>query len=337
MSAVVYLFLATTLWLSEGTGGAPTAPHDGPIADDTLPAGTIVAELVDGQGEPVAGGGLFIEAHDASASGRRLDVKTDKAGRVRVADLPVEGSNQVIVGYQGDDGLRTATAPFQLGPDKGVRVRLVVPQPTVDPSGVTVAHMHVVLERKGAQVKVVETLQLVSGANTVFRNTEGLTLPLPSGAKGPRLADPEKMGQLVKVTADGFRIVAAIPPQGIEVTLVFDVPLEDGRAGFEQTLPVDVTVAQVIATWTADNATLAVDGFPPAELAELQSGLTALTAIKRDWKQGRLRVAMTGLTDGPDWTRRMVALILSVAALALGIALWIRRRLGETGAAEEGP
>jgi hypothetical protein len=351
----VAILAAATIWLAEESGSpAPDAGHPAPDAgspmeaapepgpgeprpDPSLAAGVLTVELVDAQGAPLPRATLSIESMDAAGERKRLEAETDARGHVRVADLPHGGSHRLLVGHLSGGDLLTSSRPFQLGPDRGARLRLVVPERTPRADVVAIDRLHAVLDREGSRIRVTETINLASRDGTLFSNPRGLLLRLPEGASGPRLAEESQAGEQVRVTESGFLVTAPISPAGVELTLVFQVPIEDGRARFEQAFPLPVSTARVISTWTAGETSLHAEGCSPAAPAQLQNGLTALVASGRDLDGKRLTVTLAGVADGPAGTRRILAFVLSALLLALGLALWIGRRVRSVAGGEDGP
>jgi len=320
---------------AEADAGAPTAaePAAGPgapgepVPDRSLSPGTLAVVLKDAAGNPLSGATIFVETAGEPGAGRRLTAKTDSRGEIRVADVPLGDSEAIVVGHETATGVLTSTAPFAMPPDTGVRVMLAVPGRTDDPGAVTLEHLHVVLEREGSRIRVTETLSLATAGGAIFANRSGIAVPRPRGGVGLRFADAEEAASQAVIDDEGVLVTAPIPPSGLEVSVVFDIPIESGSTAFEQEIPLPTTAAQVLSTWTEDGARLTVDGFSPAERAELMNGLTALVTAADGLEDGRLKVRLEGIADGPAAVRRAVALVASAIALALGLALWIRRRL----------
>lgn len=304
----------------------PTIPGQ-PKLDPSLPAGTLIVELRDAEGKPLPKASIFVESSNDGGRGRRLRTETDETGVVRVQDLPTAETESIVVGHEAAGGVLTASAPFGLPPHGGARLLLVVPERTGDVEVVAIEHLHVVLEREGSLLRVTETFSLATAQGAIFANTEGLSLPLPRGAAGLRFADAEKMASKARLTDEGVVFTATIPPSGDELTIVFDLPIESGSAELEQEIPLETRAAQVISTWTQGGARLTVAGFPDTETAELRSGLTAQVAATQGLPGGRLRLKLEGITDGPEALRRTMTLVACIAILALGLGLWIRRRV----------
>ncbi|MBW2277098.1 MAG: hypothetical protein JRF63_06370 [Deltaproteobacteria bacterium] len=304
----------------------PTAPGE-PTVDNTLPTGTLIVELRDSQRRPMAKAKVFIESAGQANRGRRLEAETDDVGQLHVEDLPVGDTAAIVIGYEGSSGVLTSTSPFGLPTEGGTRVLLVAPDRTGDRSSVSLEQLHVVLEREGQQLRVTETLGLAAAAGAIFSDEKGLALPLPSGASGFRFADAEKTAKMARLDGDEVVITAPISPGGIELTIVFDVPIDGGRAELDQEIPLPVGAVQVISTWTQGDAKLTVAGFSEAEPAELRSGLTALVAATKSLPGGRLKLTLAGIADGPDAVRRTLTLVASIVVLGFGLVLWILGRV----------
>jgi hypothetical protein len=300
----------------------PTVPGE-PVIDPTLPAGTLIVELRDARGAPMAAAALIVESSAQGGSGRRLKTETDDTGKIRVEDLPTGEEETIAVGHEGSSGVLTSTRPFALPADAGARVLLRAPGRTDDPSAVELKHLHVVLDRKGPVLRVTETLGLGVAAGVIFARDEGFSLPAPTGVEGLRFKDPESAANKARIGDGEIVVTAPIPPGGLELSVVFDVPIEGGRADLEHGFTLAVGSTQVISTWTQGGTKLTVEGFDAAEPVELRSGLTALVAAAGELPAGRLKLALEGIADGPAALRRVLTLFSSVLILGFGLVLWI--------------
>jgi len=300
----------------------PAVPGE-PVTDGTLDAGTLVIELRDAGDQPLTRAKVFVESSGEGEPDRRLEAETDGEGRIRVADLPTGDGETIVVGHAGASGVLVSTRPFALPSDGGARVLLVAPGRTSDPAAVTIRHLHVVLEREGDQLRVSETFGLATAAGEVFSNDAGLALPVAEGASGLRFKDAETAAKKARIDGNEIVFTAPVPPGGTEITVVFDVPIEDGAAAIGQDIPLGVGSAQVISTWTQGGVELAVDGFSEAEPVELRSGLTALVATAQGLPGGRLQLELEGIVDGPVAVRRTLTLLACVSILGFGLVVWL--------------
>lgn len=303
---------------------APDLVPGTPLPDPTLPQGSLVVELLDAAGKPLAHANMFVESLNATGSRRRLNAKTDSDGQIRVEGLPADGSQSIVVGYPTSGNPLISTHPFMLGAGHGMRLRLVLPEHTTDAQKVGIEHLHVVIERRDAQLRVTETWRLKTREGALFTNPAGLVLPTPLGATGLRFGDSERTRGTAELVDEGVRVTAAIPPTGLELNIVFDLPIANGRATLEQELPLRISTTQIISTWTLRSATMTAMGFDESTPMQLRSGITALVATKTDLDPGKLLVRLEGFTDGPSATRRLATLIACVLLLAVGLGWWIR-------------
>jgi len=196
---------------------------------------------------------------------------------------------------------------------------------TSDPSAVEIRHLHVVVERKGERLEVTEVVTLGSATGSVFRSGSGYRIKLPAGAAGPRLAGDRDRSLATEVDEDGFRVIEPIVPGGADLTVQFDIPLEDGSAAFEQRFGGRISVAQVILTWTVGETAMVAKGMGKAKSTVLENGLTALVAMGRN-PGSTLSLRITGVGGDEGTVLRWVVLVLSAAMMAFGLIAWLAGR-----------
>ncbi len=191
------------------------------------------------------------------------------------------------------------------------------------PSGsteVVVEQMHIVFERKGSNVKVTQSFQF---SGKVDKSAD-YTIQLPSGAFGPSLAGNDNTG--IELKSDRLIIRSPILEQGLNISVQYNMALQDGSVVFDQKLEFPVASAQVISTWTAGNVGLSGRSFIQSELHTLSSGLQGLVIQGNDIS-GRVHITLTGLKDGPEALQSLIAFILSAILLAAGFLIWLRAKM----------
>jgi hypothetical protein len=196
---------------------------------------------------------------------------------------------------------------------------------TDDPRVVSVDNVRVIIDRDGTNLDVTQFIRLRSVPGKSFAGGAGFPILLPRGATAPMPIGEEKIR--IKIFKNRVVIDQPIGPEGLVVSLRYNLPIRDGQARFEQQFGRNVAVAQVFSTWTADEATLVGRDFTGAEARELSSGLMALAIFSQDLPGGDLDIALTGLTDGPQRMRTLVTFVLSILMLVSGLAFWIRERV----------
>jgi hypothetical protein len=216
--------------------------------------------------------------------------------------------------------------------DRPIREKPPAPlAPTSELAALSLRHVHVVLGRKGDRIEVSELMTFASREGTRFSVPKGLRLSLPAGAVAPRTTDADGAQLTAEIDAAGFVVLDPIGPGGNDLSVSFEVPIEDGVAAFEQRLPVDVSSFQVVSTWTRDPARLRVAGAKEAVRDELQNGLVALIAVGREPENRTLSVTLSGIEEGAEqWVRR-AAFAICAALLAAGLLAFARRKRRERG------
>jgi hypothetical protein len=152
----------------------------------------------------------------------------------------------------------------------------------------------------------------------------GLRLALPRGAFGARPGGEEAAGYDIR--ADELVVTGAIGPDGLEVSVVYDLPIVDKAVSIDQVLPSAGVSAQVVSVYTAKGAQLAGAGFDKARTLETRAGLMALVVQDDELASPRLSVTLFGLEDERLTGLHRVTTAASVLILLLGVASRARRR-----------
>jgi hypothetical protein len=197
-----------------------------------------------------------------------------------------------------------------------------VPEPVPEPAGLGAEHLHLVIERRGDRVSVDQMWRLVGGDDSDAR---ALRLPLPAGAMAPQPSGPKGAPPTVVLEGSTFRLTRPIPPDGLDVALRFELPIEEGHAALRQRLPVPVARAEIVSTWTASGATLAVEGVGPGRPSKLANGMIALV-VQGQGLAGQLVVRLTGLEHPEQSALPRATLVACVLLLLVGFGIWLKRR-----------
>ncbi|MCP4600352.1 MAG: hypothetical protein GY847_07440 [Proteobacteria bacterium] len=200
----------------------------------------------------------------------------------------------------------------------------ITPTTAENSAGVTIEHVHTVFERKGANVEIMQSFQL-GKANEV----SSFMIPLPSGASGPQLMGDNNDD--VELKSDKFIVKVPIAEQRQSVSVRYILPIRSGSMIFDQQLRLPVASAQAISTWTAGDVVLNGRGFLPPQIHSLPSGLNGLVISGHNISDGHLIITLSGLEDGPEAWRRLIALLLSVVLLAAGLLIWLKNKMTDLG------
>jgi hypothetical protein len=164
---------------------------------------------------------------------------------------------------------------------------------------------------------------------------QGITFPLPAGAKAFRARDAQG-NATVEEAGDAVRIVGTYPPGEREIAYSLQIPANgDARQSIEVALPPHVAELRV-ASSIGRAATLSVSGFPEAEHVRGRDGswlaVTGLQLVRGQEPLTRLAITLDGLTT-PSRGRWIA---VGVAALIMigGLASALGRRKGPGRGAE---
>lgn len=197
---------------------------------------------------------------------------------------------------------------------------------TQDPKAVIIEGLHTVIERKGDLRVTVTQVFTFATQETVFERNKGYKIQLPQGAIAPRTPRDQK-GIEVKINKNAVVLKSAISPQPIDLTVAFDLLIQDKQVVIKQKLPAAVKRAQVVSTQTLGNATLVAKGFSKAQQSELQSGLIALVAMGTNLDAKKLHITVGGFDHNANVLLRQVAFFMSAFLILLGLGLWLRYKL----------
>lgn len=324
-------------------GHPPTEgrPSPGPLGslkqsssevDASLPAGTIVVELLDGAGKPMPHAeftlGILQQSVSKGESRKRVAAKTDEKGEARFDGLET-GSGvayraSVVSEVKGAESARLAThdaPPFQLNLEAGERVRLYV-----FPTSTRIEDSLVGL-RAMLYVEVKDDALQIEQAFTVFNLGKTTWVPddvivdLPAGFRA--FVAPKGMTDVAfeQVAGRGARLQGTFSPGQHEVGMRYQIPW-DGEESMALALGLPPHVAQMtVVSEATKGMSLTVSDFPPAEPNLARTGQRILITERQlqpgDAQLTQLRISLDNLPGhGPG---RWIALGLAGLALAGGV------------------
>ncbi len=193
-----------------------------------------------------------------------------------------------------------------------------------DTAAVSIDSVRIVLDRKGSHVSVQQSFRCSTQKGSVFSRDAGYAIALPQEAWGAMILGGEERS--FEIRDNRVWIMEPITNQGVMITISFNLPIKNSTMVLKQQLGVPVTEVQVYSNWTEGPAHLKGRGFGPMDHRELNNGLLALFIIGRDFKDGKVMVTLSGLTDSIQHSRAVWTMGLSIGVLLLGLVLWLRRR-----------
>lgn len=302
---------------------ARRAMQDAPPAAITrpnrsIPAGSIVVQVLDPAGRPVAGAavrvGIMAQAGDRASS----EGETDAGGMYVVTDQPT-GAIQAYRVTVPHEGAVYGATPFRLEPDQGqeVRVRLL---PTTRDAGVLLQLQgQTVFEFRENRLHVVQQTQLTNlGEATYVFPEGGLQVDLPPGFVGFQ-SQAVMTDQRIIPNDDGFELRGSLMPGRVTLTWGYDLDLDTGTTTVRVPMPFR-TYRYRVMTDAAPGMTLEVEGFPEAQSHESDGRSMLFTQVERtpeDPALDHLVIRLRGV-PGPGplrWVALGAALILIFAGL----------------------
>lgn len=225
--------------------------------DPALPTKTLVVQLADEDGKPIANYPLVLGAVDKSSQIKVHRATSDAAGIAKFTDLATgQGfAYAAVIDYRG---MRLGTQPFTMPEQGGLRAEIHALGRTNDPSAVTIGQgARVVLQMRNDNLQFMEILPLENRSDKLFDPAPGaVEIPLPKGFVGAEVAPSDRKLEIRK--DHGVAVYGPITPQkalgqvdaksaGNEVTLGFVLPYEGDTREFQQPMPNGIAAFTVIS------------------------------------------------------------------------------------------
>ncbi len=313
-----------------GGGFRPEGPpEDVSTVDPSLPTGSIVVDVVDGQGAPLSGVAVqLLSQFESIAEGKSQSQKqatTDASGRVTFSGLgdSLHLSHRVRIDRQG---ARTEVEPFSLGTKGGQRVLLHVYPVTHDIREAFVGMRGFAFVEQRDGNFVFDLAFRVINMSQVTWLPKDVVLTLPKDATPLDLARNGAEKGFVE-GPKGVELVGTYPPGQKDVQFQFQVPIRNRESeSFELGLPPHLVELRVLAEQTP-GLRLGVPGFDDAEPTRGPDGKRMLFT-RRVMQPGqdemsRIRIDLAGLpVPGPA---RYIACALALCVAAAGVFYASRR------------
>lgn len=230
------------------------------------------------------------------------------------------GNDQVYVARTNVDGRTVVSVPFQLSPDLGATVPLLVSHPV---RASLLGHGNVDDERMFFSIRMT-----LSNRNVyAFGTGDGVRVPLPQGFGGASV--PEELSRKVKVTPDGFLVRGALPPGETVITGGFSLPVTDGEVFIDMDAPFGVANSFLVFE---DLPGMTLDVPPGAEVIQGRPDQNGRPTrqLNIPWVERDNAIAfwIRGLPERPvwqRWTRILVGLGVVALLVAAFAGLFVRR------------
>jgi hypothetical protein len=324
-----------------GGGGMFRALPDTAQDDPSLPVGTIVITIKDGDNRPIPRAPIALGILQQSvAKGDTRDRRTleaDEAGTARVDGLGVgAGTSYRVMTSRGP--ATYASIPFALGDKTGKRVVLHAYEATTSLEGARVGmQAFVFLSLREDSISVEHMFNVYNiGKTSWVPDPSGARVGLPEGFKA--FTKPEGMEDVRfdESKDKSAHLVGTITPGVHEATFRYQVPLKGNeKQTMRIALPPHVGEVRVFAE-ASKSMSLMVAGFPDAQRTQGRDGrkvlVTARQAGQGERGIGSLEITLAGLPT-PGWGR-WIAVALAACALAAA-GTYMARQRGEGGEPEE--
>jgi hypothetical protein len=325
-------------------GGAPPgmfgAAQNAVTVDASLPAGTVVIALRDGEDKPLPRAPLTLVVQRSSvargdAPPQNLVRTTDDEGNVRFDNLPVGAGAQFRATSQRGSATYEAP-PFVLDDKAGKRVTLHAYDVTSDiDRTMLVMESAVYISLKEDSLSVQQYFGVMNGGKVAWA-PENVVATLPDGFRAFNKQDSMSDARIEEVPGKGVALRGTFAPGEHTLDFHYTVPLaETERQTIRLTLPPHAVHMRVMVE-ASKKMGLEADGFPAAQRRPGRDG-KPLLITERDARQGEggvstVEVTLTGLpTKGPG---RWIAVALGLSFVAGGVG-YVAKRRGSEGALDD--
>lgn len=302
--------------------GGLNAPRDTSNPDASVPKGAIVASIVDGAGQPLAGVQVRLgKMFQSIAQGERRDDETQTSnaqGEVRFSGLE-SSSNFSYRVTVAKGGAEYASTPFRLAEDRGQRVVLHVYPVTSDMNEARVMMRGLIWVEARDDTFQFEVWFQIYNIGDITWVPSNVGMELPEGAKA--FSARESMTD-ARAEADGdtrVKLLGTISPGQHDVRFNFQVDNpQEASVAFSLELPPRVAEFRVVAA-AAKGMTLSARDFPPVQVSVGPQGERVLVTQQRaqDRSIETVHFELAGLpTRGnAPW----LAVLLAAATAASGL------------------
>jgi len=315
-------------------GSTQTPEQDVLVPAPELPPGTIVARLVDGQGNPLPNAEVILGvqfqkiAEGEQKTERRA--KTDATGVARFDDLTTGSDfSYRIITRAGP--AEYSSDPMQLKGDGGMISLLHVYPVTRNPAEAAVGAIGYIYCETRDDVFQFEVLFRYGNRSTLSWVPDNARMSLPSGFKAFKAGEAMTDVRFEEDAGRGVKLNGTFSPGQQSASFRFQVPRkEETSASFHFGLPPHVGEIRFIAE-AAPGMELDVDGFEKPQTDVSQTGqrvlVTRRVAVRGEPSGlGAFTASLAGIpTPGEG---RWVAVVIALLLAGLGVAAF-RGKLGD--------
>lgn len=325
---------------ADGQPGVPgmfNPPPNNATDDVSLPVGTIVVSVRDGEDKPIPRAPLTVTVlRNSVAKGEappeNRTSTTDDQGGARYDNLPVGAGASFRVTTQRGSAKYEAP-PFSLGDKVGKRVVVHAYEVTSNLAQTKVGMQGVVYLQLHEDSLGVEQYIGVLNMGSVAWAPENVVVALPEGFRAFNKQDATGEGRVEEAADKGVAFRGTFGPGQHDLDFHYSVPLAGTeRQTLRFQLPPHFAQMRVMVE-ASKRMGLEVSGFPAAQRQTGRDGkkllMTERQATRGDGGLTALEVTLTGLpTQGPG---RWISVLLGLAFAAAGVGYVVKRR-GTPGA-----
>lgn len=315
---------------------APSAPHapeqDAIVAAPEVPAGTIVARIVDAAGDPLPNTDvkLSVQFQKISEGEQRNErhATTDLGGMVRFSGLATGGDYSYRISAKSGPA-EYSSDPMQLKADMGLMALLHVYPVTRDPAEAAVGSIGYVFVETRADVFQFEVLFRYGNRSSLSWVPLDARMSLPSGFKAFKAGESQTDVGFEEEPGKGVKLKGTFAPGQQSASFRFQVPRhEETSASFDFGLPPHVGEIRFIAEAPV-GMEIDVAGFekPQVDVNNGQRLLVTRRVAVRGQASGLggFTASLSGIpTPGSG---RWIAVFIATVVAGLGVAAF-RGKLG---------
>jgi len=290
------------------------------LVDAELPAGTILVEVVDSSGAPVAQQAVRLGIMEQSGGRESEACVTDEKGTCSFDELLTDSkhSYRVNVPYEG---ARYSSTPFRIEETKGQRVRVVRLPTTTDDRRLFQVLGRTMIEFRGDRAHISQEARLANlGDATYVFPDGGLPIRLPDGFKAfDSMA--VMTDQRLAATDKGLELSGSIPPGRADLMWTYDVPVDGSSLTIEQAVPFATMEYQVVSDYI-EGMSMEVEGFQVARVHEGADRRFLVAGLMRRPGEPHLdplRIHIRGIPGGGP----LPYLAGAIAAIFLFLGIWL--------------
>ena len=290
--------------------------NTGPVRVANVPAGQLVVIA------KISGKELRSNPFDVGKEGGAVgfQARWPQAWPGATLDTSAQPAGKIVYAQTQMSGKRFTSLPFQLAPDRGARISVVVMPRVMFRFSLTSSYEEDYFAFRGR-------LSLQNSSWFPYRSDEnGVLIPLPLGFKGAQTTE-EDAADVSPVPGEGLRILRPLEPGGRSIVAGWSMPAKDGAVHWDLPLPYGAFQSGMEIMQFPG---MTVEGLPDnvrGEVAKVAKGAFFVLPDVTIMPNQRMVMTIRGLPSAPAWQTtvpRVVGIIVvlmllgGIAAVVLG-------------------